>query len=119
MWIPKWYLENQIRQRDELERRVKRLELILLQDAKTKIASLKDEEAGTNKKGMYDICILERNYINSRDSLVQMSVELPGHDWCELSNSPYWTEVENFLSRKKNKDSQNLHIAAEGLLENP
>lgn len=119
MWIPKWYWEAQIRQRDELERRVNRLELILLQDAKNKIASLKDEEAGTNKKGMYDICILERNYINSRDSLVQMSVELPGYDWCELSNSPYWTEVENFLSRKKNKDSQNLHIAAEGLLENP
>ena len=119
MWIPKWYWEAQIRQRDELERRVNRLELILLQDAKNKIASLKDEEAGTNKKGMYDICILERNYINSRDSLVQMSVELPGHDWCELSNSPYWTEVENFLSRKKNKDSQKLHIAAEGLLENP
>lgn len=50
MWIPKWYWEAQIRQRDELERRVNRLELILLQDAKNKIASLKDEEAGTNKK---------------------------------------------------------------------
>lgn len=49
-----WYLENQIRQRDELERRVKRLELILLQDAKNKIASLKDEEAGTNKKVLSD-----------------------------------------------------------------
>ena len=55
MWIPKWYWEAQIRQRDELERRVNRLELILLQDAENKIASLKDEEAGTNKKGMYDI----------------------------------------------------------------
>ena len=43
----KWYLENQIRQRDELERRIKRLELILLRDAENKIASLKDEEAGT------------------------------------------------------------------------
>lgn len=30
MWIPKWYLENQIRQRDDLKRRVKRLELIML-----------------------------------------------------------------------------------------
>lgn len=49
MWIPKWYLENQIRQRDELERRVKRLELILLQDAESKIANLKDEEVGTIK----------------------------------------------------------------------
>ena len=54
MWIPKWYLENQIRQRDELERRIKRLELILLRDAENKIASLKDEEAGTNKKVLSD-----------------------------------------------------------------
>lgn len=49
MWIPKWYLENQIRQRDELERRVKRLELMMLQDAESKIANLKDEEVGTIK----------------------------------------------------------------------
>ena len=33
---------------------MKRLELILLQDAKNKIASLKDEEAGTNKKVLSD-----------------------------------------------------------------
>lgn len=49
MWIPKWYLENQIRHRDELERRVKRLELMMLQDAESKIANLKDEEVGTIK----------------------------------------------------------------------
>lgn len=49
MWITKWYLENQIRQRDELERRVKRLELMMLQDAESKIANLKDEEVGTIK----------------------------------------------------------------------
>ena len=49
MWIPKWYLENQIRQRDELERRVKRLELMMLQDAESKIANLKDEVVGTIK----------------------------------------------------------------------
>lgn len=49
MWIPKWYLENQIRQREELERRVKRLELMMLQDAESKIANLKDEEVGTIK----------------------------------------------------------------------
>lgn len=49
MWIPKWYLENQIRQTIELERRVKRLELMMLQDAESKIANLKDEEVGTIK----------------------------------------------------------------------
>lgn len=46
MWVPKWYWEAKTRQIDELERRVKRLELMMLQDAKNKIASLSDNEAG-------------------------------------------------------------------------
>ena len=33
MWIPKWYWEAKLRQETELERRVKRLELIILEDA--------------------------------------------------------------------------------------
>lgn len=47
MWIPKWYFEAQSRKMNELERRVKKLELICLEEAKSKIASLCDEEAGT------------------------------------------------------------------------
>lgn len=50
MWIPKWYWENIIRQQRELERRVKRLELIAYEDARNKIASLRDEKAGTVSK---------------------------------------------------------------------
>lgn len=50
MWIPKWYLEAQARRIDRLERRIKRLELICLEDAKSKIASLRDEELGTIEK---------------------------------------------------------------------
>lgn len=119
MWVPKWYIEAQIRQRDELERRVKRLELILLKDAENKIANLKDEKAGANKNGVYDICILERNYINSKDSLVQMSFELPGRDWYELSILPCWREVESFLLKKKNKCNLSSHTTKEGLSENP
>ena len=57
MWIPKWYWEAQIRQRDELERRVNRLELILLQDAKNKIASLKDEEARSEERRVGKECL--------------------------------------------------------------
>ena len=53
MWIPKWYLEAQERRIDRLERRTKRLELICLEDAKSKIASLRDEEAGTITKDGY------------------------------------------------------------------
>ncbi len=47
MWIPKWFWDNQAKKIDEMERRVKRLELILMKDAESKIASLRDETAGS------------------------------------------------------------------------
>lgn len=47
MWIPKWYWKKSVEKLNDLERRVKRLELILLADAENKIASLRDEKAGT------------------------------------------------------------------------
>ena len=50
MWIPKWYWENIIRQQRELERRVKRLELVAYEDERNKIASLRDEKSGTVSK---------------------------------------------------------------------
>lgn len=53
MWVPKWYWERKIQQQNELERRVKRLELILLKDARSKIASLSDKEAGEVYKDGY------------------------------------------------------------------
>ena len=53
MWIPKWYWESSIRRQDDLESRVKRLELILLKEAENKIASLSDKEAGKGYKDKY------------------------------------------------------------------
>ena len=47
MWVPKWYWETKLRQEEEIKRRIKRLELIILEDANRKIASLQDEEAGS------------------------------------------------------------------------
>ena len=47
MWMPKWYWESLIRQQRELERRVKSLELLAYKDAQNKIASLRDEKAGS------------------------------------------------------------------------
>lgn len=61
MWIPKWYFEAQARKIDELERRVKRLELICLADAENKIASLRDSETGTFAK---DGCLTIEEIIN-------------------------------------------------------
>lgn len=46
MWVPKWYWKHTSEKQDELERRVKRLELILLKEAQNKIASLSDKDAG-------------------------------------------------------------------------
>lgn len=53
MWVPKWYWKYVSEKQDELERRVKRLELILMKDAENKIASLLDKEAGTGYKDGY------------------------------------------------------------------
>lgn len=47
-----------------------------------------------------DIHVLEKKYINQEDSQVTVSFELPGHDWCELSELPAWREVGNYLSRR-------------------
>lgn len=47
MWVPKWYWESLIRQQRELERRVKRLELIAYKDVQNKIAGLRDKKAGS------------------------------------------------------------------------
>ena len=46
VWVPKWYWKHTSEKQDELERRVKRLELILLKEAQNKIASLSDKDAG-------------------------------------------------------------------------
>lgn len=50
MWISKQLILSLLRQVNELERRVKRLELMELGNAENKIASLRNEEAGTVKE---------------------------------------------------------------------
>lgn len=61
VWVSKWYFEAQARKINELERRVKRLELICLTDAENKIASLRDSETGTFVK---DGCLTIEEVIN-------------------------------------------------------
>lgn len=53
MWISKWYFEAQKRRINDLERRVKRLELMCLEDAKNKIARLSEQEVGRNFDEQY------------------------------------------------------------------
>lgn len=53
MWVPKWYWKYTSERQEELERRVKRLELILLKEAENKITSLSDKEAGVVYKDGY------------------------------------------------------------------
>lgn len=53
VWVPKWYWRYTSERQDELERRVKRLELILLKEAENKIASLSDEGTGDRHKDKY------------------------------------------------------------------
>ena len=46
MFIPKWLLTDLLESKRDLERRVKRLEVILLRESEEKIARLKDESGG-------------------------------------------------------------------------
>ena len=46
MFIPKWLLTDLLESKRDLERRVKRLEVILFRDSEEKIARLKDESGG-------------------------------------------------------------------------
>ena len=68
---------------------------------------------------MYEIFITEKKYINLEDSSVGVSFQLPGHDWSELSQSPQWKAVENFLSQKKSTDNQTNHTAQEDYTKKP
>ena len=56
MFIPKWLLESMLNKQDDLERRVKRLELMALENAKNTTASLGDNKAGSiSKEGILTI----------------------------------------------------------------
>lgn len=55
-----------------------------------------------------EVQVFEKRYINQEDSQVVVSFELPGRDWCELSESPAWKEVESHLSQQKRINNQNL-----------
>ena len=46
MFIPKWLLIDLLESKRDLERRVKRLEVILFRESEEKIARLKDESGG-------------------------------------------------------------------------
>lgn len=48
---------------------------------------------------MREIFIAEKKYINLEEASVVVLFELPAHDWSELSQSPQWGAVENFLSQ--------------------
>lgn len=53
MFIPKWLLMDLINSKADLERRVKRIELMLLKEAETKITSLKDKNSAVNVDEKY------------------------------------------------------------------
>ena len=63
---------------------------------------------------MNEINTTEIKYVNSEDSLVEVSFSLPGRDWYELSRSRCWKAVESFLRRKESTNSQKRRITGEG-----
>ena len=71
---------------------------------------------------MCEIFIVEKKYINSEETSVVVLFELPAHDWSELSQSPQWKAVENFLSQLNEKEAsmknEELITALDEELEN-
>ena len=72
-FLPKYMIENILRRLDDLERRTKRLELMEFEEAKrmedeskSKIASLRDEEAG---KGYKDGFLTIEKILDKRGSI--------------------------------------------------
>lgn len=58
--------ERRIRIMDELDRRVKRLELLMLNEAENKIASLRDEKAGSAEAEGINAILPIEEIINKR-----------------------------------------------------
>lgn len=52
-FVTKAVMENFMRKQNDMERRIKRLELMALQEAQNKIASLQDKETGQGYKDGY------------------------------------------------------------------
>ena len=71
---------------------------------------------------MCEIFIAEKKHINSEEASVVVLFELPAHDWSELSQSPQWKAVENFLSqlieKGRNMENEELITALDKELEN-
>lgn len=55
---------------------------------------------------MREIFIAEKKYINLEEASVVVLFELPDHDWSELSQSPQWKAVENFLNQLNEKGAK-------------
>ena len=71
---------------------------------------------------MCEIFIAEKKHINSEEPSVVVLFELPAHDWSELSQSPQWKAVENFLSqlieKGRNMENEELITTLDKELEN-
>lgn len=65
MFIPKWLLNNVLENQRNLERRVKRLELMQLEDAQRKISSLKDLKTGDYNEELLTIEEIVKNISGS------------------------------------------------------
>lgn len=51
----------------------------------------------------------ERKYINEEDGLVEVSFQIPCHDWMKLKRSNPWRLVEKQLLEIRSKYSRKTH----------
>ena len=56
-----------------------------------------------------EIVEYERKYINEKECLVEVSFQIPCHDWMKLKKSNLWRLVEKQLLKIRNKYIRETH----------
>lgn len=56
-----------------------------------------------------EIVEYERKYINEKEGLVEVSFQIPCHDWMKLKKSNLWRLVEKQLLKIRNKYIRETH----------
>ena len=61
------------------------------------------------KKRLSKVVEIEKKYINEKDGLVEVSFQVPCHDWKRLRNSIQWNLIEKRLEEIQSKYNRKNH----------
>lgn len=66
---------------------------------------MKDKKRPPKENGdlIGEVVEVERKYVNETEGLVEVSFQIPCHDWKKLKRSIQWHRVEKLLAEVRNK----------------